>query len=92
MLLAQTVCGPNPQAHGLVLPTIQQNTQCMHAMQAENERMHLLTFLQLKQPGWFVRTAVLFTQVRALSLTGLEHSAAHSISVTETVNIETNCD
>lgn len=35
-------------------------------VQAENERMHLLTFLQLKQPGWFMRTMVLFTQVRLL--------------------------
>jgi Alternative oxidase len=30
--------------------------------QAENERMHLLTFMQLKQPGWFFRTVVLGTQ------------------------------
>lgn len=27
-----------------------------------NERMHLLTFLQMAQPGWFMRAAVLATQ------------------------------
>lgn len=31
-------------------------------VQAENERMHLLTFLQLKQPGPFMRGLVLATQ------------------------------
>ena len=30
--------------------------------EAENERMHLLTFIQLRQPGVVFRTAVLFTQ------------------------------
>ena len=32
--------------------------------EAENERMHLLTFLQLSQPGYFMRGLVLLTQVR----------------------------
>ena len=30
--------------------------------EAENERMHLLTFMQLSQPGPFMRAAVLVTQ------------------------------
>ncbi|KAG7388092.1 hypothetical protein PHYBOEH_008017 [Phytophthora boehmeriae] len=30
--------------------------------EAENERMHLLIFLNLKQPGWFLRTMVLGAQ------------------------------
>jgi hypothetical protein len=30
--------------------------------EAENERMHLLTFLTLKEPGPFMRAAVLITQ------------------------------
>lgn len=30
--------------------------------EAENERMHLLTFLELKQPGWLMRSAVLVSQ------------------------------
>ena len=38
-------------------------------VQAENERMHLLTFLKLQQPGWFMRTMVLFTQVGLLQCT-----------------------
>ena len=31
--------------------------------EAENERMHLLTFLQLRQPGLFFRGMVLLSQV-----------------------------
>ena len=30
--------------------------------EAENERMHLLTFLALRQPNWFFRAAVLGAQ------------------------------
>jgi hypothetical protein len=30
--------------------------------QAENERMHLLTFLQVSQPGYLTRMMVLLTQ------------------------------
>ena len=30
--------------------------------EAENERMHLLTFLELRQPGWMFRGCVLFGQ------------------------------
>ena len=33
--------------------------------EAENERMHLLTFMQLSQPGPVMRAAVLVTQVRS---------------------------
>ena len=33
--------------------------------EAENERMHLLTFLQLRQPGLFFRGMVLLSQVWA---------------------------
>lgn len=36
--------------------------------EAENERMHLLTFMHLKQPGILFRLAVLFTQVCHLAL------------------------
>ena len=32
--------------------------------EAENERMHLLTFLQLRQPGILFRSTVILTQVR----------------------------
>ena len=35
--------------------------------EAENERMHLLTFLQLRQPGLLFRGAVLLAQVGAVS-------------------------
>ena len=34
--------------------------------EAENERVHLLTFLQLRQPGFLFRGAVLLSQVWAL--------------------------
>ncbi len=30
--------------------------------EAENERMHLLTFLELRKPGWFMRAMVFATQ------------------------------
>ena len=32
--------------------------------EAENERMHLLAFMQLANPGYFMRSCVLVTQVR----------------------------
>ena len=36
--------------------------------EAENERMHLLTFLQLRQPGFVFRGLVLLSQVLPLDL------------------------
>ena len=46
--------------------------------EAENERMHLLTFLQLRQPGLLFRGMVLLSQVwappRVLSLLGYQGS------------------
>lgn len=30
--------------------------------EAYNERMHLLTFLQLRKPGWFMRVCILGAQ------------------------------
>ncbi len=30
--------------------------------EAENERMHLLTFMSMRQPGWFFRSAVIVAQ------------------------------
>ena len=33
--------------------------------EAENERMHLLTFLKLRQPGPIFRMSVVVTQVRS---------------------------
>ncbi len=36
--------------------------------EAENERMHLLTFLQLRQPGFIFRGLVLLSQVLPLHL------------------------
>lgn len=38
--------------------------------EAENERMHLLTFLQLRQPGLILRGMVLLGQVWVLPLLG----------------------
>jgi hypothetical protein len=35
--------------------------------EAENERMHLLTFLDLKKPGPFFKVAVLVTQMSVMS-------------------------
>jgi hypothetical protein len=36
--------------------------------EAENERMHLLTFMQMRQPGPIFRGFVLLTQVRHCQL------------------------
>ena len=38
----------------------------IHALleEAENERMHLLTFLKLRRPGLIFRLSVIFTQVK----------------------------
>lgn len=30
--------------------------------EAENERMHLLTFLKVAEPGWFMRAMVIIAQ------------------------------
>ena len=41
--------------------------------EAENERMHLLTFLSLRQPGMLFRGAVLLAQVGHVSLTPIHY-------------------
>jgi hypothetical protein len=38
--------------------------------EAENERMHLLTFLELRKPGMLFRGAVLVAQVRRVCVCG----------------------
>ena len=46
------------------LRTMRRDNGWIHTLleEAENERMHLLTFLQLRQPGPLFRGAVLVTQ------------------------------
>jgi len=46
------------------LRTMRRDHGWIHTLleEAENERMHLLTFIQLKEPGWFFRAAVIIAQ------------------------------
>ncbi|CAF3303288.1 unnamed protein product [Rotaria sp. Silwood2] len=50
--------------HMKSLRTMRRDYGWIHTLlsEAENERMHLLTFLQLRQPGWFFRGIVLIGQ------------------------------
>ena len=50
--------------HMRSLRTMQRDHGWIHTLleEAENERMHLLTFLQLRQPGMFFRGMVLLAQ------------------------------
>ncbi|CAF1509719.1 unnamed protein product [Adineta ricciae] len=50
--------------HMKSLRTMQRDHGWIHTLlsEAENERMHLLTFLELRQPGWIFRTFVLLGQ------------------------------
>ncbi|CAF0848702.1 unnamed protein product [Rotaria sordida] len=50
--------------HMKSLRTMRRDYGWIHMLlsEAENERMHLLTFLELRQPGWFFRGMVLFGQ------------------------------
>lgn len=47
-----------------MLGTLRRDYGWIHTLlsEAENERMHLLTFLELRQPGWFFRQCVLLGQ------------------------------
>lgn len=51
--------------HMRSLRTMQRDNGWIHTLleEAENERMHLLTFMQLRQPGILFRGAVLLAQV-----------------------------
>nr|UNU90929.1 alternative oxidase [Oncomelania hupensis] len=50
--------------HMISLRRMQRDHGWIHTLleEAENERMHLMTALQLKQPSWFFRTAVIGSQ------------------------------
>jgi hypothetical protein len=50
--------------HMKSLRTLKRDHGWIHILlsEAENERMHLLTFLELRQPGWIFRTFVLLGQ------------------------------
>ena len=52
---AEEACGPGRRDHGWIHTLLEE---------AENERMHLLTFMQLTQPGPIMRGMVLVAQVR----------------------------
>ncbi len=51
--------------HMRSLRTMKRDHGRIHTLleEAENERMHLLTFLQISQPGLLTRMGVLLTQV-----------------------------
>lgn len=50
--------------HLASLRTMRRDRGWIHTLlsEAENERLHLLTFLQLRQPGLFLRAIVLLAQ------------------------------
>ena len=54
--------------HMRSLRTMKRDHGRIHTLleEAENERMHLLTFLQISQPGFFTRMGVLLTQARTM--------------------------
>ena len=54
--------------HMRSLRTMRRDYGRIHTLleEAENERMHLLTFMQMAKPGVFFRAAVLGAQVRTL--------------------------
>lgn len=69
IVFLETVAGVPGMVGGMLrhlrsLRTMQRDHGWIHTLleEAENERMHLLTFLQLKQPGPLFRATVLFTQ------------------------------
>lgn len=69
VLFLETVAGVPGMVGGMLrhlrsLRTMQRDHGWIHTLleEAENERMHLLTFLQLRQPGPLFRATVLFTQ------------------------------
>jgi hypothetical protein len=45
--------------------------------EAENERMHLLTFLKLRNPGWVFRASVVITQATMSTSSSVARSCAH---------------
>jgi ubiquinol oxidase len=50
--------------HLTSLRTMRRDYGWIHTLleEAENERMHLLTFLEMRNPGWFMRFMVLVAQ------------------------------
>ena len=60
------------------LRTMQRDNGWIHTLleEAENERMHLLTFMQMKNPGWMFRAAVIGTQGVFLSLYSLFYAVS----------------
>ncbi|WPT13160.1 Alternative oxidase [Picochlorum sp. SENEW3] len=60
------------------LRTMKRDNGWIHTLleEAENERMHLLTFMQMKNPGLFFRGSVIFTQGVFLSLYSLFYAVS----------------
>ncbi|KAJ3302167.1 hypothetical protein HDV03_005273 [Kappamyces sp. JEL0829] len=68
-IFLETVAGCPGMAGGMIrhlhsLRKMRRDYGWIHTLleEAENERMHLLTFIKLKQPGWIFRSMVLLTQ------------------------------
>eukprot|EP00889_Picochlorum_renovo_P000982 jgi/Picre1/28012/NNA_000973.t1 len=61
-----------------ILRTMKRDNGWIHTLleEAENERMHLLTFMQMKNPGLFFRGSVIFTQGVFLSLYSLFYAVS----------------
>ena len=66
--------------HMRSLRSMKQDNGWIHTLleEAENERMHLLTFLQLRQPGMFFRGMVLLSQVQQDPLPPSTPATIHS--------------
>jgi len=68
-IFLETIAGVPGMVAGMLrhmksLRSMRRDNGWIHTLleEAENERMHLLTFLQIKEPGFFFRTFVLFGQ------------------------------
>jgi len=77
-LFLETVAGVPGMVGGMMrhlrsLRTMKRDNGWIHTLleEAENERMHLLTFMQMKNPGILFRGSVIFTQGIFLSLYSL---------------------
>ncbi|KAJ3066158.1 hypothetical protein HDU98_010526 [Podochytrium sp. JEL0797] len=69
IVFLETVAGVPGMVAGMIRHTrslrlLQRDNGWIHTLleEAENERMHLLTFMKLKNPGWLFRSTVLITQ------------------------------
>lgn len=69
MIILETVAGIPGMVgamwrHFSSLRTMKRDNGQIHTLleEAENERMHLLTFMEMKKPSWMVRTTVLVAQ------------------------------